>query len=81
MSFSDKNVVCPFFLEIQGTQYPNAAVLLKCEAPIGVKSLFITLPSAGKKKEYLDKYCCTFAYDQCPVAQMLLQTKYKEGAD
>lgn len=81
MSYRDKNVICPFFLEIQEAQYPNEAVMLKCEAPIGVKSLFITLSSPAKKKEYLKKYCCTFSYDLCPVAQMLLQSKYNEGAD
>ena len=81
MSYSDKNVICPFYCVIHGAQYHNEAVLIKCEAPIGIRSLFITLSTPEKKNEHLNKYCCTFGYNLCPIAQMLLSTKYGEGAD
>ena len=77
----DKTAICPFFCEIHAAQYDHAEIIIKCEAPVGFKSLFMTLGSPKKKKEYLTKHCCSFEYIQCPVARMLLSTKYGEGAD
>ena len=77
----EDSTICPFFCEIHGAKYHNEAVLIKCEAPLGVKSLFMTFNTPSNKRDYVLKKCGSFDYKLCPVAQMLLTTKYHEGQD
>lgn len=72
---------CPFFrnqLIGQQSDRLNTRTMIRCEGIEGVKAHLTCFSTERKKKEWQAKYCATFDYAICPIAQMITLNKYGE---
>ena len=70
---------CPFFLaQLIGQQSDrlNTRTMIRCEGIEGVKAHLTCFSTERKKRAWQEKYCATFDYKLCPMAQMIAVAKY-----
>lgn len=65
---SDKyaSVICPFFIDAKGK-------IITCEILSGRLEARTRFPNRKQAAQWMEKYCKTFQYGDCEIAERILQ--------
>lgn len=78
MSNDTRNVkaICPYFQRTRRLETHRAEII--CEGAIPEMENVVSFRGTTQMEEWMDKFCSTYAFNQCPHAQ-LISEKYLRG--
>lgn len=72
MSFGDETIICPYYVKSD----QNSITCEGLEDQSSNNSFRQWFRWPKKKQKWKQGYCCSFDYEQCPISQMIEQSKY-----